>query len=274
LSPVSPSKKDGNRTAPVSSQVETAENDQQEEAKKQMASLSNHIETTLKPKGKRDEEEESEESSRFSFGFQTTILQFDPTNPDNVTLVNQAEMKITSENIKNADGTESELHISDLAGLPTFEAPPATFHDSTSSGFNDALGPVSTTSLGTNYSKTDDEGQNEEISQNAGEKSEGDKQNEAKEGESKTRIGKTKSGRLRGVTGTKSFLYRMGREKPPESAEQAAEAQKTLFAGWGKKEKDENDPDDEPKSRFRRKKREPKAMIHQALEDDGSDHEN
>jgi hypothetical protein len=133
--------------------------------------------------------------------------------------------------------------------------------------------------MGTYHSKTDDEGHqdldggptHEESAQNAGEKSEGDKRNEAKEGESRTRIGKTKSGRLRGVTGTKSFLYRMGKEKP-QNAEQAAEAPKTYFAGWGKKEKDENESDDEPKSRFRRKKREPKEMIHQALEDDGSDH--
>jgi hypothetical protein len=63
-------------------------------------------------------------SSRFSNCTpQSVLLQFDPTNEDLIQAVNQSEAKTTSETIRHADGTESKFQVSELAGLPTFEKP-------------------------------------------------------------------------------------------------------------------------------------------------------
>jgi hypothetical protein len=72
------------------------------------------------------------------------LLQFDPTNADLVQTVNQSGARKTSEVIRHADGTESELQISELAGLPTFEKtnPESLLHDSATS-MNHELGPPS-----------------------------------------------------------------------------------------------------------------------------------
>jgi hypothetical protein len=90
--------------------------------------LSNHIESNPgeQEEKKMDNEEASEESSRFSAGntAQSVLLQFDPTNVGNVRTVNQSTARKTSETIRYADGTESKLQISELPGLPTFENPP------------------------------------------------------------------------------------------------------------------------------------------------------
>lgn len=89
--------------------------------------LSNHIESNHEQEEKKmDFEEASEESSRFSAGntAQSVLLQFDPTNAGNVRTLNQSTARKTSETIRHADGTESELQISELPGLPTFENQP------------------------------------------------------------------------------------------------------------------------------------------------------
>ena len=63
-------------------------------------------------------------SSRFSNATpQSVLLQFDPTNEGLIQAVNQSEAKKTSETIRHADGTESKFQVSELAGLPTFEKP-------------------------------------------------------------------------------------------------------------------------------------------------------
>ena len=49
------------------------------------------------------------------------LLQFDPTIENLVQTVNQSSAKKVSEKIRRADGTESEFHIKEVKGLPTFE---------------------------------------------------------------------------------------------------------------------------------------------------------
>jgi hypothetical protein len=293
-----PSKDHKSRTAPGSPEVQPPERDENEVDK--LASLSKHLESKSREKDNRDPEEESEESSRFSHGYNqsTTLLQFDPTNANNVTLVDQKSANITSGKITHADGTEAELHISELAGLPTFEVPPPTFHDS-NSNFTDVLGEASQNSLGsieysedlgdedlrTSTKSLDNDARKPRSSkslpsnnQKAGEKSEGDDKNSVADEEGgrpgRPRIKKTRSGgAIRGASVTRSFLQR-GRRKQPEkaleNADEFQDSQKGFFSGWKKKEKDESGSDEEPKGRFF-KKREPKENLHQALDDDGSE---
>jgi hypothetical protein len=223
-----------------------------------MASLSNHFELNPECGGKGDPEEESEESSRFSHGYQPTLLQFDPTNVNHFTLVNQEEGNLTSETIRHADGTESELQIRELSNLPTFESPQPTCHDSQASNLSDDDGPVSHESQGTiNVSDGDGEPPKSTMSLGgeAGDAAgEGPKsQRKVVDSENRPRIGKTKSGKLRAAAGTRSFLQRIRK----------------------KKEKDESDDEEQLQSSqtmFGRKKRAPIELTHQALDDDdGSD---
>lgn len=89
-----------------------------------MPSLDRHFDSERKEKRKVDLDETSEESSRLSNGTpQSILLQFDPTNVDLIQAVNQSDAKKTSETFRHADGTETNLKISELAGLPTFEKP-------------------------------------------------------------------------------------------------------------------------------------------------------
>jgi hypothetical protein len=292
-----PSKDRKSRTSPGTPEVQPPERDENEVDK--LASLAKHLESKSREKDNRDPEEESEESSRFSHGYNqsTTLLQFDPTNANNVTLVDQKSANITSGKITHADGTEAELHISELAGLPTFEVPPPTFHDS-NSNLSDVLGEASQNSLGsieysedlgdedlrTSTKSLDNDARKPRSSkslpstnQKAGEKSEGDDKNSVADEEGgrpgRPRIKKTRSGgAIRGVSVTRSFLQRGRRKQPEKALENADEFQdsKGFFSGWKKKEKDESGSDEEPKGRFF-KKREPKENLHQALDDDGSE---
>ncbi|KAG7351154.1 hypothetical protein IV203_010514 [Nitzschia inconspicua] len=90
-----------------------------------MPSLANHLDSHRDEKRNVEADLASEaSSSHFSSGTpQSTLLQFDPTSEDLVQEVNQKGAKKTSETFKHADGTESKLQISELAGLPTFEKP-------------------------------------------------------------------------------------------------------------------------------------------------------
>lgn len=209
-SPAPASKEDGNRTAlvspeakPVSPEAEPVEKDEVGEIKTRMASLANHLESNLEGQGRKDPEEESEESSRFSLGYQPTLLQFDPTNANHFTLVNQEEGNLTSENIRNADGTESELQIRELANLPTFEAPQPSFHDSTASNFS----PVSPHDSQKSMQVSDGEGELQLST-------------EADAGKSQSDLG-------RGVAETRSFLQRFRRRKENDESDEEAPAQST-----------------------------------------------
>jgi hypothetical protein len=73
-------------------------------------------------------EERSNDDSAES---QPVLLQFDPTSGNHVRSVNQDKAKKTSEFIQGLHGTTSNLEISKLAGLPTFEK--LNTSDSTSS---------------------------------------------------------------------------------------------------------------------------------------------
>jgi hypothetical protein len=80
------------------------------------------LQSNLECGDKRDPEEESEELLRLSHGYQLTLLQFDPTNANQVISVNQEEGNLISGTTRHADGAESELQIHELSNLPTFEA--------------------------------------------------------------------------------------------------------------------------------------------------------
>jgi hypothetical protein len=214
----------------------------------------------------------SDSSSHFSLIDQPVLIQFDPNNENNFTLVNQSKGYTTSETIRHADGTEYELHITELEGLPTFSAPPLTFDDSIASALSDGPFPApSTNTLGSTAYEADDDG--DDVGGNAavGETpatnlKSGDV--EGDEGLSPRRLGRNKSGgKLRGINSTTSFLQRMrGHKSAPVDN---GESQKSFFTGWKKKEKDDSDEEDDAGGFFRKFE----AKTHQALEDDGSDHD-
>lgn len=258
------------------------------EATDKLASLSHHIEAN--PQSKTDLEERSEESSRFSASYEQpqSILQFDPTNTDNITMVRQDKANVKSEKFRHADGTESELYIAELAGLPTFEALQSKFDDSQNSdGSEPEKRPQSTRSVGSVDLASDGETpraaksmsqsmshigyspKRASVSQKSGQKSH--------DGSGRTSPGNG-AGRTRGVAVSRSFFDRRRKpdsaEKPPRASTQESsfqESMKGFFGGWNKKgECDSGDEeDDQPKSnRFFRKREE---VEHQALDDDGSD---
>jgi hypothetical protein len=242
--------------------------------KKNVASLSTHIETYPdRTSGRQDPEEASEESSRFSHGHHP-LLQFDPTNANNVTEIREEdEDRVTSETIKNADGTETAFQIRALAGLPTFEDP-LKFNDSNASaGLNLDLG----------------DGSGEEDNEDGPRAPESIKDVMPECGDSKSTIGDTPGGQTPGEksecdekidtkrgklkAGTRSFLQRVRKQPvaPGEGADPTKDSDKKGFFGRSKKKDEAESDEDEPKSRFGRKKRTPKNLVHQTLDDDGSD---
>lgn len=253
-----------------------------------LASLSHHIEANPLLKSATDLEERSEESSRFSASYEQpqSLLQFDPTNANNITMVSQDKANVTSERFRRADGTESELHITELAGLPTFEAPQSNLNESQNSDMLEAdrlhqsarsLGSIEHASDGDapkaakSMSHIGYKPKRSETAQKAGQKSQ--------EGGRGASPGNS-AGRIRGVTGSRSFLARRRKpendEKPPRSASHDNtgtfhESMKGFFGAWNKKGEGESEgeDDDQPKgNRFFRKR---EGVEHQALDDDGSD---
>ncbi len=229
--------------------------------------LARHIESNPKPRNLMDLEERSEESSRFSTNYDqpTSLLQFDPTNANNITLVKQDKADVRSERFRNADGTESEFHISTLAGLPTFEASSSNFHDSNFELSASELRPHSARSMGSVDCSSDDNMAKAAKSmsnigytskKNGQSKKSGHKGEEGAVRNSRVVAKSNPAGRVRGVAASKSFQGSM----------------KGLFGVWNKKgecETGEEDEDDQPKSnRFFRKRED---LTHQVLDDDGSD---
>lgn len=225
--------------------------------------LSKHIESATKPKTLQDLEERSEESSRFSANYEqpTSLLQFDPTNANNVKLVKQDKASMTSERIRNADGTESEFHISKLAGLPTFETSNPNFDSANWNNSASELGHQSIRSLGSVGYESDDHAAKAHKSmgnlgytpRRNGTAHDSGLNQSGRNGRGVARV--NTAGRSRGVTSSKSFQGSM----------------KGLFGVWNKKGECESgdEDDDQPKgNRFFRKRED---IAHQALDDDGSD---
>jgi hypothetical protein len=301
-------------------------------------SLAKHIETNPDIRSEeRDPDEASENSSRFSFGgVPPPLLQFDPSNIDNVTRVTQNEGKVRSETIKHADGTESEINIRELAGLPTFEDPEKYYNESAASGFSlnhdegvvqggeesddsvsisdfeeslhDDDAQISVHSLVSNRSKShngsqgsmcvkddindaqSDTSQQNNVPMNGS----GDKRTDRPRMEERTKPKKTNSMKLRKLTKSVSMLARKRRNKPEKGDKGAADGEVptpevveepkrvkpqrrgSFFGKRGgrskKKEEDAESSGEEEvhKNVFGRKKRTPKNLAHQAL-DDGSD---
>jgi hypothetical protein len=308
-SPTKP-KEDGTGTAPSSPECPTGDRKSPSSGiKVKVSSLSDHIETDPVDREAKDPEEASEESSHFSHEYSDTLLQFDPTNENHVTFVTQSGAHVTSEKIRLENGKESELQIHDkLTGLPTFETQPIYLDNSACSGLSvdDDLA-ASQASLESHPEELHEDQEQAKrgrssnrtieaaaaqksadqsaAAQSAGEKSESDERIGEEElvdekettGKDKAKIKRSFSpGRLRGVTGGRSFLNRRnkdteeGEEKP--NSEKHNSAKSFGFFGRAKK-KDESDSDGEEveKDRFGRKKRKPKNLAHQALDDDGSD---
>ena len=255
------------------------------EHKDKLTSLSQHIEANPKIKLSADLEERSEESSRFSSSYDqpTSIMQFDPTNTNNITMVSQSKANIKSEKFRHADGTESELHISEVAGLPTFEAVQSKLNESRSSDLSDPeVRPQSTNSLGSiDYGSDYDNPRGAKSMGNLGLHHKADiaAQNGRQRSEE---AGVNQSGRRgRGVAktnsaGRRAFLNRRLKpernEKPPRnpSHEKSTfhESMKGFFGGWNKNGEVE---EEEEGNRFFRKR---EGVEHQALDDDDGSDEN
>ena len=186
--------------------------------------LSNHIESAHeREEQKVDVEETSEESSRFSAGntAQSVLLQFDPTNAGKVRTVNQSDAKKTSETIRHADGTESKLQISELAGLPTFEKS-ERFQDSGESGLSAEVAHASSRSLDSIDAGSSVEGLQKSgsfrFSGNlalSGSQNPGEAPAETSGKPPRAKV--ASAPRHRGLQGTKSFMQRMQRSKVPIS---------------------------------------------------------
>jgi hypothetical protein len=290
----SPSKsKDDDDTATAPSSPGCSTGDRKSHTKKPLKhkapSLSRHIEADPDATKNQDDEEESEESSRLSHGYSHTLLQFDPTNENHVTCVTQDGAHVTSEKVRFADGTESDLQIHELTGLPTFEIQPI-YQDSAGSGLSlyddDAATQVSQEShtdqeQAKHGRPSSDRTCETAPVQSTGEKSESDEKigDEAlTDGKEKTpKIKRSLSGgsRLRQVASSRSFLRR-NRDTPATSKDiEEGEEKPSSGKGFGffgrSKKKDESDSDGEEKDRFGRKKRKPKSLAHQALDDDDSE---
>jgi hypothetical protein len=296
------SKEDGTGTAPSSPECPTG--DRKSNAAKlevKISSLSDHIEADPGGREKQDTEEASEESSRFSHEYSHTLLQFDPTNVDHITRVSQDGAHVTSEIIRHENGTESELQIRELTGLPTFETKPIYLDHSAGSGLSvdddDAASQASQDSHAEELREDQEQAKPSRPSsartientaaQSTGEKSESDETigDEALAVAAKGMMPKIKksisSGRMRGVAATPSFLRR--NKKAPASSKDIEEGEEKPHSAKGrgffgnkkkKKEKDGSDSDGEEtekKDRFGRKKRTPKNLAHQALDDDESE---
>ena len=232
----------------VDDQVEESEH------KDKVNSLATHLEANVKVKDERGAEDASEESSRFSFGYSNpthTLLQFDPTNVDNVMRVRQDEANMTSETIKHADGTESELQIRDLDGLlPRFE----NHNDSNASGFSlnpkeiedGSDGSVSISISSDDENPADDEEANDEAPVSARSQDNG---NDAivDRSEPKRGLKKSRSAKLRGLF---SRRKKKGKEKTDDDEESSGDDSKSS------------------KSRFGRKKKRDKRMAHALMNDD------
>jgi hypothetical protein len=291
----SKSKEDGTGTAPSSPDCPTRDRKSHAaELKVEISSLSNHIEADPGARGKKDPEDASEGSSRFSHEYTHTLLQFDPTNVNNVTSVAQDGAHVTSEKIRHEDGTESELHIHELTGLPTFESQPTYLDYSAGSGLcvidDDAASQASQEINAKELHEDQEEAKPGKPSsertveaaaaQSPGEKSESDEKigDEALvDGKAKTaKVKRSNSaGRLLGVAGGSRSFLRKKKETPAPSKEEGEE-KPSSGKGYGffgrAKKKDESDSEGEEKDRFgRKKKRTPKNLAHQALDDDGSD---
>jgi hypothetical protein len=251
------------------------------EGSDKLTSLSHHIEANPLLKCATDPEERSEESSRFSANYeqQQSLLQFDPTNANNITMVRQDKAHITSEKFRHSDGKETEFHIAELAGLPTFETQPTNFDDSQNSGMSEAeKRPASARSVGSYASDGETLKAAKSMSHiGYNHNGAGTAQKARQKSQEGVSPGNT-AGRLRGVTGSRSFLAR--RRKPdnnvkiPGAAVQEStfqESMKGFFGTWNKKGECESgdEEEDQPKgSRFFRKRED---VEHQALDDDGSD---
>ncbi|KAL3919464.1 MAG: hypothetical protein SGILL_003740 [Bacillariaceae sp.] len=95
-----------------------------------MPSLDSHIQSEPQTKHRSSNMDDlSEEGSRYSNSTNCTpvsvLLQFDPTNEDLIQAISQSTAKKTTETIRHKDGTETKFQVSELAGLPTFEKPPS-----------------------------------------------------------------------------------------------------------------------------------------------------
>ena len=217
------------------------------EHKDKVNSLASHLAANVKIRDEKDAEDASEESSRFSFGYQQTLLQFDPTNVDNVARVRQDEANMTSETIRHADGTESELQIRELDGLlPRFE----NQNDLNASGFSlnpqeieDASDGSVSISVSTDEDPIDDGQVNDEAPSSARSQDMHDQGNTVRpEPDRKRGLKKTRSAKLRG-------LFSRRKKK-------------------GKDHEDEESSGEESKGRFGRKKKKDKCMQHALLNDD------
>jgi hypothetical protein len=224
--------------------------------------LSKHIESAPKPRTLQDLEERSEESSRFSANYEqpTSLLQFDPTNVNNITLVKQDKSMVTSERIRNADGTESEFHISKLAGLPTFESSNPNFDSSNWDNSASQLGHQSTRSLGSvGYESDDHAAKAHKSMSNLGytprRKAVEPDTGVTPGGRNARGVRANPAGRSRGVTSSKSFQDSM----------------KGLFGVWNKKGDCDDGEDDEDQAKGNRFFRKREDVAHQVLDDDGSD---
>lgn len=216
--------------------------------------LSNHIESAHEREEKKvDVEEASEESSRFSAGntAQSVLLQFDPSNADNVRTVNQSKARTTSETIRHADGTESKLQISELAGLPTFERP-ERYQESGESGLSAEIGQASSRSMDSIDADSSVERPQKPGSlrsadnvASSGSQNPGEAPAEAARKPPRAKV--STAPRQRGMQATKSFIQRMHRSKPSNNN---YGEENNLFSGFIG--------------------RPPRGLSHQALDDDDS----
>lgn len=101
-------------------------------------SLAKHIEAESNGKVNPDDQDQSEESSRYTANCQhpSSLLQFDPTNANRFTLVKQeSKAVVTSDTFKSTNGTESELRIRafKVKTLPSFEKVATDLNESSTS---------------------------------------------------------------------------------------------------------------------------------------------
>lgn len=270
-------------SSPPNSQQSLLNSPSKREGKDRLTSLSSHLESAPFTKSKAIQEDKSETSSRFSGSYDqpTTIIQFDPSTANNITMISQSKANVTKEKFTHADGTESELHISELAGLPTFEAVPPDDGEESLGSLHQSLGSIDYNPDEIKHKSMSSIDYNAKADlgfQRPGQKS---KENEVV-AQAPTRRGRpsnnrsTSTTRRRGVSASKSLLARMRKnEKPPRVPSNEAtnfqESVRGFFGAFNKKGEQEEEGDFEEEGHksgrffFRREE-----IEHQALDDDGS----
>ena len=222
-------------------------------------------------------EEGSEASSRvsFSYVYQDTVLQFDPTSAGFVNEVKQDTEHVSSEIIRY-NGTEEKVEIRELAGaLPSFENPKVLSNEESTSCDVIHHHDLSIDIEGTTSLNDDIELSPRKPSSTLSIESQSSTQSEPVHESPRNRFKKNNTRQRGGVRAvTTSFLER--RRKHREEAQEDLNSSTTsFFSLFHKKDENEDDSSDEerPRSmRWGKKKRTPKNMQHQSLDDNGSNH--